>query len=423
MKSVLMIAIGLLLMFGAYARTVTSGTVVANPGASVVVPVTIDDVSDVSVAMLTVNYDATVVVCLGVEAGELVDATRMSYVDSGGGNAVVLMPELAKESGGGELVRIRFSVREGTQGLYSDVTLANVEFASKDGVTDLEAKTPLSVESGMIRVVGTEAEVKRLEGPFTVWPETKVKSLTFGTGDAVRASDGMTTPIEASVSVAAAAAIPVLPPAGGWQTGRYALLKTPTTGLRFEVGQGDSEVSVVTESEGGMTIYCLDVTVEGEVEIVADEGELAAETKSRVRGSLADLLAANPSVTKVIVKGEKELVPLVADLGIRPKFTVSGSIAEATYAKPSLRIVEFEKKTGRIRVKVTPGAENEIRSALATGCLHIYGADELTDAMELIEGAVIDLAPYLKEATKGEADITVTFGSRRFFRVKAGAVK
>ena len=65
-----------LMPLGLFGRTVATGTIVANPGATVSVPVTIDDLSDVAAAVVTVNYDSTVLVCLGVDAGGVVNGAE-----------------------------------------------------------------------------------------------------------------------------------------------------------------------------------------------------------------------------------------------------------------------------------------------------------------------------------------------------------
>ena len=41
------------------------------------------------------------------------------------------------------------------------------------------------------------------------------------------------------------------------------------------------------------------------------------------------------------------------------------------------------------------------------------------EKMRYISGTAFDLASYLKDATKGEADLTVALGSHTFIKVKA----
>ena len=56
------------------------------------------------------------------------------------------------------------------------------------------------------------------------------------------------------------------------------------------------------------------------------------------------------------------------------------------------------------------------RAPLATGCVHVYGTSDLGEKMRYISGTAFDLAPYLKDVTKGEADLTVALGSHTFIK-------
>ena len=411
----------------AWGRTVSTGTVVANPGATVSVPVTVDDFSGASAAVATVDYDSTVLVCLGVDAGAAADAGKMTYLDSGNGRVVAVFSGFAGDADAPvasrptELMRIRFSVRDGTQGLYSDVTLADVQFGATDGVTDLSAANPLTIVNGMVRVMSSEADVTRLEEAFNVWPGTVLKSLTLGSGDGIKAGGAA---VRVTGAVTASGAVRVEGPLGGWQTGRYTLLATQTEGLTFALagaqgGDRPATMTVVENRVSGVSMYYADVVVEGSVEVVAEGWELDAETAAQVREACDAAIKANPSVTRVVVKGDLEVVPVVVDLGIAPNLAVAGAEISATYATPTLRMTEFDPKTGRVRIKVTPGEGNAIRSALATGCIHVYGTSNLAEKMRYISGTAFDLTPYLKNATKGEADLTVSMGTHTFIKVKA----
>lgn len=408
------VALACLLVGAARGRMVTTGTVVANPGATVSVPVTVDDIADVGAAAVTVGYDPAVVVCLGVDAGGLVEADQMTFVDSGAGQVYAIFAGLAKATGGGELMRVRFAVREGTQGLFSDVTLQDVQVGAKDGVADLGVENPLTTVNGMVRILAADAAVARLEERFTVWPGTRLRTLTLGDGDGLMAdADGAA--ISVAGAVTATGAIPVRAPLGGWQTGRYALLETATAGLSLMLDDAPDAV-VHAETTAGRTTYWADVRVEGEVEVVAEDGALSRATVARIRETLADDLAAHPGVTRVRVKGTE--IPLVVDLGIVPAMTVSGTEVTAVYVAPTLRITEFDPCTGRVRIRVEPGAGNRIRFPLVTGCVHVYGTDDLAQSMRLLGGTAFDLTPYLAEKTKGEAVLTVSLGANTFIKVK-----
>ena len=400
---------------GALARTLTTGTVVCNPGVIVSVPLAADDLTDVGAASFVLNYDPTVVVCLGVDAGPAVAAGEFSFADTGAGHLILSVGAFRKK--GGAIASIRLLAREGTQGLYSDVTIAEADLAARDGLTDFSAANPVKTVNGMVRVLGASAEAARLEEAFRVAPQTALGSLALGAGDGLVAdADGR--PVRVAGAVTAAGPVPVDAPLGGWQTGTYALLSTPTRGLTFDLAE-TPEATLRTETAGGVTTYYADVTVAGSAEIVAESGTLPAATRAQVKALLADALAAHPDVTRVTVTGDAALVPVAADLGIAPRLDVLGTSATAAYATPTLRIVAFEPQTGRVRIRVTPGAGNAVRAPLATGCVHVYGTRDLSQKMRYLSGTAFDLTPYLRDATRGEADLTVALGSCTFIKVKA----
>jgi hypothetical protein len=397
------------------ARTVAVDTYVCNPGQVVSVNVTVDDLSDVGAATFSINYDSTIVACLGVDAGEAINGTKMTYADSGAGQIVLIAPEFTAVEG--VVARVRLLAREGTQGQFSDVTVASADFGAKDGVTDLATANPIQVKNGMIRVVDSLASVSRLEAAFTVWPKTKIRELTLVQGDCIQASDDGEG-VHVSQSVSASGTIPVRAPLYGWQTGRYTLMTTLTKNLQFSLGD-DIDAVINSETINGMTSYYADVTVEGSLEIVPETGSLEAGTIAAIRASLSGGLTAYPRVKKVIVKGDGAKIPVIVDLGIVPDIAVAGDTATAEYKPPRLRIVAFNPKTGIVRIKVTPGEGNSIRSQLVTGCIHVYGTNDLLKKMRYVSKVSIDVSNYLREGTKGEADLTVTMGTHTFLKVKA----
>ena len=415
-----LLAVLVLGAFAASARTVSTGTFACNPGAVVSVPLAVDDLSDVAAAVFTLNYDPSVVACLGVAAGEAVAADRFTYADTGAGQVVLVVSSFRKAAG--VVAHVRLLARTGTQGLYSDVTVAEADLAAADGLTDLGAANPVTTVNGMVRVVAADAAVARLEQAFTVWPATRAGTLAFAAGDGLMESDDG-APTVVSGTVTAAGAIPVAAPPNGWQTGAYALLETPTAGLAFALaGLGaDGAWTVRAETVGGRTTYWADVTVGGSVAVVAAEGTLDQATAAQIRTALADALAAHPGVKRVTVKGDLAVVPVAVDLGIAPQFDILGTEATATYAAPTLTIVAFDPKTGLVRIRVTPGEGNAIRTPFATGCIHVYGTSDLSRKMTYIAGTQFDLMPYLKDGTKGEANLTVALGSHTFIKVKAEA--
>ena len=426
------LVVTLLLAMAAGARTVSTGTVVANPGATVSVPVTADDLSGVAAAVVVVSYDPTILVGLGVDAGSAADAEKMTYIDSGSGRIVAVLSGFDKGNGtlgttsSAELFRIRFSVRDGTQGLFSDVTLSDVQLGAADGVSDLSAANPLSTANGMVRVMAADASVSKLEGAFTVWPGTALGALSLGVGDGIMAGE---SPIRIAGAVAADGEVRVAAPAGGWYTGRHALLATPTEDLAFELENdgntrraGPPSWTVSATRANGITTYYADVVVEGELSVALECGDLSTVTIAQIREQCESALAGHTEVTRIVVRGDAAEIPVIADLGIAPQLDILGTDATATYSTPTLTITDFNPQTGMVRIKVTPGEGNSIRSAMATGCIHVYGTSDLAEKMRYISGTAFDLSPYLKAETKGEAELTVSLGSHMFIKVKAETI-
>ena len=79
------------------------------------------------------------------------------------------------------------------------------------------------------------------------------------------------------------------------------------------------------------------------------------------------------------------------------------------------------KGVGTGPVGRTPGEGNAIRAPLAEGCIHVYGASDLSQEMQPLDVVRVDLTPYLADGTKGEADLTVALDSQMFIKVKAEA--
>ena len=69
---------------------------------------------------------------------------------------------------------------------------------------------------------------------------------------------------------------------------------------------------------------------------------------------------------------------------------------------------------------MTPGEGNQIVANINTGYVHVYGTDDLSQAMTLIKQVGFDMTTYLKPETKGEGTLTVTLGTHTFLRVQVG---
>ena len=401
----------------ALAYQVSVGTYVANAGRQITVPVALDSAAGLSYASATITYDPQVLVVTKAEAGSLKSLMAEDFVavDTNGTLTVSIFgsTDANVASGSGSIANVTFAVREGTAGLYSDLAVSSVELGEKSGVKDVTAGNPVQTVSGMVRVMGETADVTRLENAEIVVADTALGSLSLSVGDAIQASDAQTA-IRVSGAVSASGAIAVKAPANGWASGTYALLSTTTAGLAFSL-EGVDGATFSTETANGVTTYYAAVSVAGEIPVTCAAETLSAGAKNQIRSLLAGQLS---GVTEIVVSGPQGNVGLIADMGIAPSCTRDGTRLLANYTMPELRIKQFDPKTGAVRFKVTPGAGNQIVSEIATGYIHVYGTNSLSEKMKYISQVGFDLTPYLKAETKGEGTLYVTLGTHTFLKVK-----
>lgn len=407
------------------AWTVSVGTWVCNPDASIAVPVEIDDAAGLAYAAVRVNYDPQVLVCLGIEKGRLDEAFDGDFLasdDEAGSLAIARFraSDGVAGSGGGVLARIVFAVRPGTARQYSDLAVADVRLGDDSGVRDLALAGDVAPAGGMVRIFSAADSAARLEGAQTVVADTRLASLSLAAGDAIQASDAG-TPIVVSGATAAAAPIPVAAPEGGWADGTYVLLKTATAGLSFVAATNTAEALDVTETvEDGIHVYSLAVSVGG-IEIVsAEEGEEFGKAAQSYVASF--FTGVSKTTRRVVVSGGEENVLLARGLGIRPAISQTNETeAEAAFGAPTLAITEFDPSTGVVRARVTPGDGNTIEGELVKGVVRLRGGN-------MPGGATNDLASttftvnadgYLQAATRGEfrLDADLDLGPAAFFRI------
>ena len=428
-----------LLALQASAYRVSVDTYVSNAGKTVTVPVVLDNAAGLSYASATLTYDPQILVVTKAEAGSLKPLMSEDFVAADTNGTIVVsifgVPgENVTTNAGGSIASITFAVRDGTEGQFSDIAVSEVELGEKTGVLDVTVGNPITTVNGMIRVMGTGADVARLENAQIISADTVLGSLVLADGDAIQASDSQTA-IRVAGAVTATGAIPVKPPVNGWASGTYALLSTTTAGLTFTGIDGN----VTSEVENGITTYFATVTVAGEIPLVADDPAetLTAGERNLIRAnarlvfdgktdsaSLAKK-ALYENATAIKVFGPKGSVGVIADMGISPSFAPAldetGTLM-LTYAMPKLEIVSFDPQTGAVRFKVTPGEGNQIVSEIATGYIHVYGTSDLGAKMRYISSVGFDLTPYLKPDTKGEGVLNVTLGSHTFLKIKVESV-
>ena len=168
----------LFLPLSSLAWTVSVGTWVCNPDASVAVPVAIDDAAGLAYMAVRVNYDPQVLVCLGIEKGDLAgsfDGDFLSSDDEAGSLSFARFraSDGVAGSGGGVLARLVFAVRPGTARPDSDLAVADVRLGDDTGVRDLALEAPVAPEGGMVRVFPENGAAARLEGAQTVVADTR----------------------------------------------------------------------------------------------------------------------------------------------------------------------------------------------------------------------------------------------------------
>ena len=441
MKVLLFVCAALAATVG-FGYQVSLGTYVSNAGKQVTVPVMLDSSAGLSYASATITYDPQVLVVTKTAPGSLSSLTEgfnpefdFIAADTNGTLTVSLYGfAQSAEATAGSIASVTFAVREGTEGLYSDLALTDVQLGEKSGVKDVTVGNPLTTQNGMVRVMAASAAVERLENAEIICADTLLGSLKFLSGDAIQASDSLTV-IVVSGSVTSETVIPVREPVNGWASGKYALLSTTTPGLSFALQGVEGELSA--EVANGITTYYASVEVAGELPVVCGGETLTPGTRNQIRmnvrgafegktdaASLA-LKAKFESAKRIEVAGPMGSIGVIADMGISPAF---GEVDETgtlklTYAIPKLAITSFDPQTGAVRFRVTPGAGNQIVSEIATGYLHVYGTDNLCEKMKYVSKVGFDLTPYLKADTKGEGVINVTLGTHTFLKIKVEAVQ
>ena len=399
---------------------------VANPGQRVVVPVTLDTVKGAANVGVRIAYDAQVLTLMKVARGSLskvlsndfvvgADERNGSVWVSAFGDGDVLGDE------GGTLATLVFEVRDGTQGLYSDIAVSNVSIGEQTGVRDMTVENRIAVRSGMIRVMAKTATVDRLGGcSQVICADAELGELSLKAGDTLQAS-GRQSPIVVTRGVTSEGTVDVMPPSEGWASGRYKLLSTTSAGLGFALQGADGlEVAYGSEATNGVVTYYADVNVPGEVRVACEEEALSSEAENRIRAAIVEAGTSLADVKRISVTGPKGNVALIADLGIAPAVSpvdLTGTLSVA-YAMPKMVITSFDPQTGVLGIRVEPGVGNKIVAPLATGYVHVYGTASLSQEMKKISRVGFDLTPYLRPDTKGEATLTIDLGSYSFIRVK-----
>lgn len=280
-----------------------TGTLVANGGTRVTVPIKIDTGRPLACASVRLAYDPNILVYVKTEKGEVAEVFDDDFIVTRPSEGVVSVSCFAASNvvaGAGTLATVSFDVRPGTEGQFSDVTIADVQLADETSVKDVTNDDPVTTENGMVRVMAPVDSVARLENAQTVAGETTLATLDVMAGDGVEATPNrLPVFVTGGVTTSNATPVAVTPPHGGWQGGSYQLLKTPTTGLRFALANVPDRVAyVVTEDRAdGLSTYQVDFSTPGAYEL-KDENGMTSKMKFK-REFLLSLALENPSPTVV----------------------------------------------------------------------------------------------------------------------------
>ncbi len=404
------------------AREVRLTNMVCNPGAYVVVPVTLDDANGLAVASFVLTYDPQVLVLHEVRQGSLAEHFNFDFSvveDTGSVEVVSVAEENITANCGGTLAEVAFYVRDGSDSLYSSLTLAEVRFYEETMTRDMTLANATMPKHGLVRpLLSTMACQTRLgEGAMTVAAGTTLRTLSLSAEDALQASgDGV--PITVTETLSSKGTIRVVAPSEGWTTARYPILKCLTADLNFTIVDAPKEATIECVEEDGMMLYSVAAVAEGALPITT-EAEMALTANEQT--ALRQLVSATSGATEIKAVGSQEAIEMSLDLGIEPEVVTEDGVATATFGLPTIEIISFDVAMGKVTAKIVPPEGASLgRVKPATGIIHLYGTDSLSTAMQEIETAEVDLEPYLKDGTKGEFAITVQFGTKTFFRVTAG---
>ncbi len=405
-------------------QVVRLGTVICNPGATVTVPVEVDGLRNVSSMSVLITYDPLLLVHLKTEAAQLQDALpKFLTFDEAGSLLIIAYGKENVSNLSGILAHLTFTIRDGSEGLYSDLSLAEVNINEKTLTADLTVNLPLVPTRGMLRSYATTATPKRLdEGALMLAPETTLQSIQLQAGDGLQVSSAQQDPICITGALTAEGVLKVLPPPNGWATATYPVLKCQTADLILEP-EGETQSAVVSASTtaDGYTLYSLTTAVEGGLIVETESGTtLTADDQNVLAGLLG---TAATEANKIVVKGSQSAVELGLDLGIQPSTTLTDGVLTAEFALPELQITSFDPLNGTVQAKIIPPTGATILSKqYVTGVIHVYGSDSLSVPMRKIAEPSISLDNYLKPESTGEVTIRLQFGTKSFFRVVAGRV-
>jgi len=144
---------------GGYVLSITNHE--GQAGATVQVPVTLDNTEAVASIQLRVNYNAQILDVLSVSTTTLSAGFGLAYTNQAGALDIILSRETGLGAQSGAILTIQFAVDAGAEpGDYTKLTLAQVEMADQYGA-ELGWSSGIDVENGSLWVVlddGTDSD-------------------------------------------------------------------------------------------------------------------------------------------------------------------------------------------------------------------------------------------------------------------------
>jgi len=134
-------------------RTLSLPNYLANPGAILEVPLSLDNADGLAAVKVQINFNTDILELLDVTAEPLGAAFDLSRGDGEGFVQLVFARSQNLANGAGRLAMLKFRVNSGaTPGLYSELAIADYRFSDSSGVIDLRQKDTHSTTDGLVTV-------------------------------------------------------------------------------------------------------------------------------------------------------------------------------------------------------------------------------------------------------------------------------
>ncbi len=274
-------------------QVVRLGEATTHPGTTLTVPLEVEDLRDVASVHALVTYDPLVLVLTKVEAGTLRDSFDDFIATEGSGAVEIFTYGMTNNvSLSGTIANLTFRVREGSEGLYSDLTLAKVSVKEKTMTADLTVARPLTVKSGLLRVVeGVGLEIE-CDAALSDADRVGIRNLLALGGDVGKlVVHGEHSAIELGLDLGIRPPVAV---ADGVATATFGLPKLEIVGFDVDTGQIRAKVTPPEGAEiaqrivtGVIHVYGTDNLAKSMDRIKDPKVDLTDYLRSETKGELA----------------------------------------------------------------------------------------------------------------------------------------